>query len=112
VPTFRAGLGPEMLVSLFEQLYATAGTVNITRVEPTVFAGQKGVRFEFTLERRRDDLSMRGVGWIMVRPDPTWGEELYAATFVAPKLAFYDRLLPMAEAVVKTARVRGGMRPS
>ena len=112
VPTFRPGLGPEKLVSLFEELYATAGTVNITRVEPTVFAGQKGVRFEFTLERRRDDLSMRGVGWVAVRPDPTWGEELYAATFVAPTLAFFDRLLPRAEAVVKTARVRGAARPS
>jgi len=41
-----------------------------------------------------------------VRPDPTWGEELYAATFVAPRLSFYERLVPMAEAVVKTARIR------
>jgi len=106
VPTFRPGLSPEKLVSLFEELYANAGTVTITRVEPTIFAGQKGVRFEFTLERRRDDLSMQGVGWVAVRQDPTVGEELYAATFVAPKLSFYQRLLPMAEAVVKTARVR------
>ncbi|HVE54755.1 MAG TPA: hypothetical protein VNB23_15340 [Ramlibacter sp.] len=106
VPTFRPGLPPEKLVSLFEELYATAGPVTVTKMEPTVFAGQKGVRFEFTLARRRDDLTMQGVGWVAVRPDATFGEELYAATFVAPKLAFYDRLLPMAEAVVKTARVR------
>ena len=106
VPTFRPGLTPEKLVSLFEELYATAGAVSITRVEPTVFAGERGVRFEFTLARRSDDLNMRGVGWVAVRPDPVWGEELFAATFVAPRLAFYDRLLPMAEAVVKTARVR------
>lgn len=107
VPTFRAGLTPEKLVSLFEELYATAGTVTITRVEPTVFAGQKGVRFEFTLVRRRDDLTMHGAGWVAVRPDPVFGEELYAATFVAPRLTFYERLLPMAEAVVKTARIKG-----
>ena len=106
VPTFRPGLTPEKLVSLFEELYATAGPVTVTKVEPTVFAGQRGVRFEFNVVRRRDDLTMQGVGWVAVRPDATWGEELYAATFVAPKLAFYDRLLPMAEAVVKTARVR------
>jgi hypothetical protein len=112
VPTFRPGLSPEKLVSLFEELYANAGTVTITRMEPTVFAGQKGVRFEFTLERRRDDLTMQGVGWVAVRPDPTVGEELYAATFVAPKLSFYQRLLPMAEAVVKTARVREPARKS
>jgi hypothetical protein len=106
VPTFRQGLTPEKLVSLFEELYATAGTVTITRVEPTLFAGQKGVRFEFTLARRKDDLTMQGVGWVAVRPDPVVGEELYAATFVAPRLSFYQRLLPMAEEVVKTARVR------
>jgi hypothetical protein len=107
VPTFRPGLTPEKLVRLFEELYATAGVVTITRVEPTVFAGQKGVRFEFTLARRRDDLTMQGVGWVAVRPDATWGEELYAATFVAPKLSFYERLLPLAETVVKTARIKG-----
>ena len=32
------------------------------------------------------------------------------ATFVAPKLSFYERLLPMAEAVVKTARIRATPR--
>jgi hypothetical protein len=32
---------------------------------------------------------------------------LFAATFAAPRLAFFPRLLPMAEAVVKTARIKG-----
>lgn len=107
VPTFRHGLTPEKLVGLFEELYATAGTVTITKVDRAEFAGQKGVRFEFNLARRRDDLAMQGVGWVAVRPDPVYGEELYAATFVAPKLAFFPRLLPMAEEVVKTARIKG-----
>jgi hypothetical protein len=107
VPRFRTGLTPEKLVSLFEEFYATAGTVSITKMEPTVFAGQKGVRFEFTLARRRDDLNLLGVGWVAVRADATFGEELFAATFVAPRLSFYQRLLPMAEAVVKTARIKG-----
>jgi hypothetical protein len=105
-PTFRAGLSAENLVALFEEVYAHAGPVTITKVEPAVFAGQKGVRFEFALARRSDDLDMLGVGWAAVRPDPTWGEELYAATFVAPKLSFYHRLLPMAEQVVKTAHIK------
>lgn len=105
-PTFRAGLGTENLVALFEQVYAHAGTVTITKVEPAVFAGQKGVRFEFALARRSDDLDMQGVVWLAVRSDRTWGEELYAASFVAPKLSFYQRLLPMAEQVVRTAHIR------
>ena len=102
VPTFKAGMPPEKLVSLFEELYATAGAVKLTRVEAATFAGEKGVRFEFTLSRRFDDLTLKGVGWASVRDD-----RLYAATFIAPRLSFYERLLPMAEAVVKTARIKG-----
>jgi hypothetical protein len=102
VPTFRAGLPPDRLVSLFETLYASAGAVRVTRIDPAPFAGEQGVRFEFTLMRRADDLPMQGVGWAAVH-----GGELYAATFVAPRLSFFQRLAPMAESVVKTARVRG-----
>jgi hypothetical protein len=101
-PTFTAGLPPDKLVSLFEAIYANEGAVRITRVEPTLFAGEKGVRFEFTLARRADDLTLNGVGWVAVHKN-----ELFAATFVAPRLTFFQKLLPMAEAVVKTARVRG-----
>lgn len=100
-PTFTAGLPPDKLVSLFEALYANEGVVTMTRVEPTVFAGEKGVRFEFTLARRADDVTLKGVGWAAVHKN-----ELYAATFAAPRLAFFPKLLPMAEAVVKTARIR------
>ena len=102
VPTFRAGMPPDQIVSLFESLYATSGTMQLTRVEPAQFAGEKGVRFEFTLARRGDDLLMNGIGWAAVR-----GDALYAATFVAPKLAFYERLRPMAEQVVASARIKG-----
>jgi hypothetical protein len=102
-PTFTAGSPPDKLVSLFEALYANEGVVTITRVEPTVFAGEKGVRFEFTLARRADDVTLKGVGWVAVHKN-----ELFAATFAAPRLAFFPRLLPMAEAVVKTARIKGG----
>lgn len=101
-PTFVVGLPPDKLVNLFESIYANEGLVNITRIEPAQFAGEKGVRFEFTLARRADDLTLRGVGWVAVHKN-----ELYAATFVAPRLTFFAKLLPMAEAVVKTARIRG-----
>jgi hypothetical protein len=100
VPTFKAGMPPEKLVSLFEELYALSGAVKLTKLEPATFAGQKGVRFEFTLARRWDDLPMKGVGWAAVKD-----ERLYAATFLAPRLTFYDRLLPLAESVLNTARI-------
>jgi hypothetical protein len=101
-PTFVSGLPPDKLVSLFEALYANEGEVKITRVDPTIFAGEKGVRFELTLARRADDLVLNGVGWAAEH-----NHELYAATFAAPRLTFFSKLLPMAEAVVKTAHIKG-----
>ncbi|WBY02192.1 hypothetical protein PE066_01270 [Ramlibacter tataouinensis] len=103
VPTYAAGMAPDQLVSLFESVYSADGSlVSVTRVEPAQFAGERGVRFEFTVVRKRNDLQMSGVGWVSVRKD-----ELFAASFVAPRLAFYPRLLPKAEAVARSAQIRG-----
>jgi hypothetical protein len=103
VPTYATGMSPDQLVALFEILYSNDGSaVTVTRVEPAVFAGATGVRFQFTIARKSDDLQLGGAGWVVVR-----GGELYAATFTAPNLAFWPKLLPKAEAVVKTAQIRG-----
>jgi hypothetical protein len=84
-------------------MYSMDGSlVKVTRVEPSSFAGEKGIRFEFSVARKRDDVQLLGVGWVSVRKG-----ELFAATFVAPKLAFYPRLLPKAEGVVRTAQIKG-----
>lgn len=103
VPTFGEGMTPDQLVSLFELMYSADGSrFTATRVEPATFAGEKGVRFEFTLVRKRDDLLMNGAGWVVVR-----NNELFAATFVAPQLAYWRKLAPKAEAVVASARIKG-----
>jgi hypothetical protein len=34
-------------------------------------------------------------------------DELFAATFGAPKLSFYARLLPKAEVVISSALIKG-----
>jgi len=102
VPTYTAGMAPDQLVTLFETMYAHDGSlVTIQKVEPASFAGERGVRFEFTVVRKRDDLQLGGVGWVSVRSG-----DLYAATFLAPRLAFYPRLLPKAETVVRSAAVK------
>ncbi len=102
VPTFAAQMAPDQLVNLFETMYSSDGSlVKVTKVEPAAFAGEKGIRFEFAIARKRDDVQLLGVGWVAVSK-----EELFAATFVAPKLAFYPVLLPKAEAVVRTARIK------
>jgi hypothetical protein len=102
VPTYASGMAPDQLVNLFEILYSADGSmVKMTKVEPAPFAGEQGVRFEFTIARKRDDLELRGVGWMAVRKN-----ELYAATFVAPRLAYFAKLLPKAESVVASARIK------
>ena len=60
------------------------------------------MRFEFLVTLKRNDLQVRGIGWAAVR-----NNELYAATYHAPDLAFYRRLVPKAEAVVRTATIKG-----
>ncbi len=103
VPTFVVGMQPDQLVHLFETMYALDGSiVTMTRVEPDTFAGHKGVRFEFSVVRRSDDVQLSGIGWVAVHKD-----ELFAATFTAPHLAFFGRLRPMAESLIKTARIAG-----
>lgn len=103
MPVYVAGMQPDQLVNLFENLYAADGSiVTMTKVEPTTFAGEKGVRFEFAMTRKSDDVHLHGVGWVAIRKN-----ELYAATFVAPRLSFFARLRPKAEKVVDTAQIRG-----
>lgn len=102
VPTFTAGMSADQLVNLFETMYSMDGSlVQVTKVQPAPFAGGEGIRFEFTVARKRDDVQLLGVGWVRVHKG-----ELYAATFVAPKLSFYARLAPKAEEIVRSAQVR------
>ncbi len=75
----------------------------MNKVEPAVFAGEPGVRFEFSVARKSDDVQFKGVGWVAVRQG-----ELFAATFVAPRLSFFARILPKAEGVVRTAKILKG----
>lgn len=102
VPTFTGNMTPDELVSLFEIMYSADGSqVKVTKIEPGTFAGAKGVRFELLVTAKKTDLQVRGVGWAAVR-----NNELYAATYTAPDLAFFKRLAPKAEAVVKTAAIK------
>jgi hypothetical protein len=103
IPTFAANMSADQLVNLFETMYAVDGSlVKVTRVEPSPFAGGGGIRFEFTVARKRDDVQLLGVGWVRVHRN-----ELFAATFVAPRLSFFPRLAPKAEDLIRTAQIKG-----
>ncbi len=101
VPTYRSGMPMDEIVNLFEMVYSADGSVvTLDKVSPGQFAGENGVHFEFSVARKRDGVQLKGVGWASVR-----NNELFAASFVAPRLAFYPRLLPKAQSVVTTARI-------
>ena len=58
-------------------------------------------RFEFSSIRRSDDVRLRGVGWFAVR-----NGELWAITYVAPRLAFFPAGIGEAEAIARSARIK------
>ncbi len=102
VPVFRAGMAPDQIANLFEMLYAFDGSqVQVVRIDPTTFAGQPGVRFELAVVRKHDEVQLAAVGWAAVR-----GDELFAMTYAAPRLGFFPRGRPGAEAIAASARLR------
>ncbi len=99
---FKSTMQASDVVGLFEGLYARGGsTFQLDKVAPVSFAGGPGFRFEFSGIRKEDDVRLRGIGWGTVR-----NGELFAITYTAPRLAFFDRHLSSAEAIAKSARVR------
>ena len=99
---FKSTMGTAEIVALFEALYSRGGsTFALERVAPAPFLGVNGFRFEFTGIRKSDDVRLRGVGWGAVR-----NGELYAITYTAPRLAFFDRNLAAVETLARSARAR------
>ena len=97
---FRASMTPTEVVGLFEALYSRGGsTFQLDRLAPQPFLGADGFRFEFSGIRKEDEVRLRGIGWGAVR-----NGELWVVTYTAPRLAFFDRHLGAAEAVVRSAR--------
>ncbi|MEY4652662.1 MAG: hypothetical protein RI884_1243 [Pseudomonadota bacterium] len=102
VPVFRAGMAPDQLANLFEVLYAAEGSaVRLTRLEPVVFAGGPGLRFELLVVRSHDEVHLSVAGWVAVRDD-----QLHALSYAAPRLGFFRRGLPGVEAIAASVRVR------
>lgn len=99
---FKAAMQPAEIVALFQGLWTRDGSVfTLEKLEPAEFVGEKGFRFEYTLLRKLDEVRMQGVAWGAVR-----NGELFAITFSAPRLAFFPRIKPRAEAIAQSARVR------
>lgn len=98
---FRAGMQPEEIASLFGAYYSRGGSsFDLEGMRPMDFLGVPGIRFEFSSVRKLDEVRLKGVVWAAVKD-----KELFAISFTAPRLGFYGRELPQAEAVASSARL-------
>lgn len=100
---FKSNMAASDVVGLFEQLYSRGGsTFALDKLAPHPFLGAQGFRFDFSSVRKADEVRLSGTGWGTVR-----NGELFVITYTAPRLAFFPRHRAAAEAVAKSARVKG-----
>jgi hypothetical protein len=99
--TFHSTMQPEEIASLFGAYYSRGGSsFDLEGMKPASFMGVPGMRFEFSSVRKSDDVRLKGVVWAAVKD-----KELFAISFTAPRLTFFPRELPQAEALVASARL-------
>ena len=100
---FQASMQPDQLVSLFERMLTADGsTFTLERAGPAPFLGGQGIRFQYSLVRRIDDVRLSGFGYARIV-----GGELYAIVYQAPRLGFYPRYQAQVDRMAQTASLRG-----
>ncbi|MBL8474311.1 MAG: hypothetical protein JNM98_21165 [Rhodocyclaceae bacterium] len=99
---YRSGMRPDELVTLFEQIYTRDGSsFTLTKAEPSQFLEQSGVRFEFSVTRKRDNVRLSGLGYATTAED-----ELYALIYTAPRLTFFSRHAGRVDEIARAARLQ------
>lgn len=100
---FKSSMQAEQVVALFQSLKTLDGSAfTLEKIAPAEFVGAKGFRFEYTLTRKVDDVRLQGVGWGAIK-----NGELFLLNYAAPRLRFFGAYLPQAEAIARSARVKG-----
>jgi len=101
--TFLSTMPPQDIVALYQSMITRDGsTFTLDKLEPADFLGGKGFRFEFTRVRKYDDVRQRGIAYGTVR-----NGELHLISYVAPRLGFFPKYVGRAEAIAKSARLKG-----
>lgn len=100
--TFRASMQPHEVVALFQTLLTRDGsTFTLDKLDPATFLGGPGMRFEFSVVRRVDEVRLSGFGYARVV-----NGELHAIVYQAPRLGFYPRHQPQVEKMAQTAMLK------
>ena len=102
VPVFTAGMKLDQIATLFEQMYAIDGSaVTLDKVEPATFGAKQGVRVEFSVVVQSSNLQFKGVAWAAEHKG-----QLYAISYVAPRLSFFPRYLPQVKDIASSAVIK------
>ena len=102
LPRFRPGMQPQEIVEMVDASMAMDGSVFRTdKLAPASFAGGDGFRFDFTLIRKQDELTLRGIGYGIVQD-----KRLYLVLYRAPRLHYFERNLKRFEQVAASVRIR------
>lgn len=103
LPRFRNGMAPQEIVELFEALVTEGGnSFRLEKLAPAAFAGGDGIRFEYVLVRKGDEVEMKGLGYAVVR-----NKQLYLLNYRAPRIYYFDRHLARVESVARSLRIKG-----
>jgi len=99
--SFRGNMQPDELVAMFEGMLTRDGSsFKLAKLEPSSFGGGKGVRFEYAIVRKVDNVPLSGVGFATVS-----NGELFALLYNAPRLGFFDRHQARVEQIARSAKV-------
>ena len=99
---FHSTMDFSQIASLFETKFTADGSIfNLDKIEPKVISKQKGVKLEFSVIRKTDNVKMQGLAYCVV-----FNNQLYALIYQAPKLTFFKRYQEDVEKMASTIIVR------
>jgi len=102
VPRFRKDMQAQDVVELYESFASRDGSVfKLEKLAPARFADEDGFRFEFSRVRKRDEVRTRGVAYGAIHRG-----ELFLLVFEAPRIHYFAKHLPRAEAIAQSAHLR------
>ena len=99
---FRSSMQTEEIASLFEGVFSRDGSsFKLIKLEPYIFAGRKGFRFEYERTRKFDNVRQLGVAYGAVDRG-----ELFALVYNAPRLTFFPRHKERVERMARSVSLK------
>ena len=99
---FRPAMQPEEIVAMFEGMMTHDGSrFQLVKIEPAMFGGLKGFRFDYSLIRKRDNVQLSGFGYGAISKG-----ELFSILYMAPRLHFFPMYSARADQIGRSAVIK------